>query len=378
MKVFLTIIMVCIGCVSIAPRIYAQEVTFTGEISGLKNDTIHVLGLPLKLGETPIFDVIECVNGNFESSIGFNLNMWHLFKLRIDTINDVFGNEKLSSFKLKNREILFFMKPGDQISISANIAEYGINYQVYGNDISIQRNEVAKQLFPLEEKYNQLVILIEKLESSDQSKEFKDLNDKLQSVSEQISKLELEYIVKHPDWINSAVMIPDFPYDTITKYYENFNSEVKDSFFGRYVAKIINTARINSIAPEFILPDKKGNDISLSDFKGKYVVLYFWGTWCGYCIKDIPKLKEYYSKYQDKVEFISINCRDYQQAWLTAIDKYNMNWINLHAKNKKVPDNYGIEGYPAKIIIDKEGRIIFKSAGSGDEFYNKMDELFNK
>ena len=170
-------------------------------------------------------------------------------------------------------------------------------------------------------------------------------------------------------------MITGFPYDTIAKYYENFNPEVKNSFFGKYVSKILS-APVNYPAPEFTLPDEKGDDISLSSFRGKYVVLDFWGTWCGYCVKGIPKMKDYYSKYQDKVEFVSIDCKDIQQSWLTAIDKYGINWINLYAKNQEVPDKYGVMGYPTKIIIDKSGTIIFKSSGERDEIYQKMDELF--
>ena len=89
-------------------------------------------------------------------------------------------------------------------------------------------------------------------------------------------------------------------------------------------------------------------------------------------------MKEYYSKYKDEIEWLSIGCRDQKQAWIKAIAKYELNWVNLFAENEKITDKYGIEGYPTKIIIDKEGRIVLKTTGESDEFYDKMDELFNK
>jgi thiol-disulfide isomerase/thioredoxin len=89
-------------------------------------------------------------------------------------------------------------------------------------------------------------------------------------------------------------------------------------------------------------------------------------------------MKEYYSKYKDQIAFISIDCRDTKQNWLKAIDRYELNWVNLFTEDETIADKYGVEGYPTKIIIDKEGKIALKTTGEGDEFYDKMDELFGK
>jgi len=87
-------------------------------------------------------------------------------------------------------------------------------------------------------------------------------------------------------------------------------------------------------------------------------------------------MNEYYSKYKNKIEFISIDCHDAREVWLKAIAKYNMNWINLFADDNELNKKYGILGNPTKIIIDKEGKIVLKTIGEGDEFYDKLDEMF--
>lgn len=356
----------------------AQEITFHGKISGIDSAQISVMVLPLKMGEIPISDKIQCVHGEFDSKIKLNLNMWHLVRLNSKEFNKVFGSEKSSSQKLKNREIVFFIQPNDNVSIVANIGEYGINYQVTGNEISIQRNELKKKLYPLEEDYNRLTILIDRAEEQKENQRTKELTDKLSSINDQINRIELVTIAQQPNWIYSAELLANFPTDTISKHFKNFTTDVQNSFFGIHLSKILNASVTGSPAPAFTLQNDKGKEISLNDFIGRYVVLDFWGTWCGYCMRGIPKMKDYYFKYKDKIEFLSIDCRDNKQAWIKAIAKYDLNWINLFAENEKIANQYGIEGYPTKIIIDKEGKIVLKTTGESDEFYDKIDELFNK
>ena len=192
-----------------------------------------------------------------------------------------------------------------------------------------------------------------------------------------IKNNELALIKENPDWDYSVQKLAGFPIDTISKYFKILSSDVQNSFFGIYLSKIMTASEIGSFVPDFILPNEKGEQIALSDLKGKYIVLDFWGTWCGYCLKGIPKMNESYLKYKDKVEFINIGCRDNKIVWLKTIDKLDISGINLFAENDVIPDKFGVSGYPTKIIIDKEGKIILKTIGESDEFYGKLDEIFN-
>ena len=66
----------------------------------------------------------------------------------------------------------------------------------------------------------------------------------------------------------------------------------------------------DGLAPDFELPDLQGNPLKLSSLRGKYVVLDFWGSWCVWCIRGIPAMKEAYTKHKDKMEILGIDCRD--------------------------------------------------------------------
>ena len=134
-----------------------------------------------------------------------------------------------------------------------------------------------------------------------------------------------------------------------------------------------------SQAPDFTLKDLKGNDLALSSLRGKYVVLDFWGSWCGWCIKGIPDMKKYYDKYKDRMEILGIDCRDTEQKWRDAVEKHQLPW--LHVRNAGEPDvsvMYGIQGYPAKIVVDPEGKIAKIVIGEDPAFYEYLDGLFAK
>ncbi len=353
---------------------FSQESSLKGSINGIENADLQIMLLPLKLGETPIMDKIQCIDGSFEYLIKFNQYMWHLVRINSPEFNDIFGAEKSSNQKLKNREIVFFIHPSDKLEVKAKIDNYGINYQVFGNNINIQRNQFTQKLFPLEEEFNRLTILLDKLNSSDAK--IKETETQIKSINSKLDSIRLEMIGEHLDWVYSAQTLAGFPKNTIASYFKHLTSDVQNSFFGIHLSKILNAAQVGSPAPDFILKNETEKTYSLNDFSGKYVVLDFWGTWCGYCIKGIPRMKEYHSKYQDKIEFVSIDCKDNKQSWLKAIAKYDLDWINLFAENEEISEKYGVQGYPTKIILDKDGKIAYKSTGESDKFYEKLDEIF--
>lgn len=136
-------------------------------------------------------------------------------------------------------------------------------------------------------------------------------------------------------------------------------------------------ARIGTKAKDFTLNDLGGKPLSLSSLKGKYVILDFWGSWCGWCIRGFPKMKEYYEKYNDKMEILGIDCNDSPEAWHAAVEKYELPWLHIYNPDgSSLTEDYGITGYPTKIIIGPEGDIVKVIAGEDPTFYSFLDELF--
>lgn len=131
------------------------------------------------------------------------------------------------------------------------------------------------------------------------------------------------------------------------------------------------------MAPDFTLKDIYGKDFSLSSLRGKYVVLDFWGSWCGWCIKGMPEMKKYYEKYKGKFEIVGVDCQDTEAKWKAAVEKHQLPWIHVKNETKDLtPEKYAVTGYPTKVLINPDGTINKIIVGEDPEFYKYLDSLF--
>ena len=123
------------------------------------------------------------------------------------------------------------------------------------------------------------------------------------------------------------------------------------------------------IAPDFTVLDYDSNEVKLSDFKGKPVVLNFWATWCFYCKEEMPDFNIAFEKYPD-VEFLMLNATDGYQETIEIAKKYYENEgfdFNIYFDtNSQAVNNYGITGFPTTIFIDKDGYVVASAGGMID------------
>ena len=132
-------------------------------------------------------------------------------------------------------------------------------------------------------------------------------------------------------------------------------------------------------APDFTLNDINGKPFSLSSLRGKYVVLDFWGSWCGWCIKGMPEMKRYYGKYSGKFEIVGIDCNDTERKWKDAVGKNALPWINVKSEQEDAtPQRYAVKGFPTKVIVAPDGTIAKIAVGESPEFYKYLDSLFGE
>ena len=135
------------------------------------------------------------------------------------------------------------------------------------------------------------------------------------------------------------------------------------------------------LAPDFELPDLQGNPLKLSSLRGKYVVLDFWGSWCIWCIRGIPHMKKAYSKYKDKMEILGVDCQDTEEKWKAAVEEHQLPWLQVRCPEdylQTLGQQYRIQGFPTKVIIDPEGRLVKVVVGEDPAFYTFLDQLFAK
>ena len=201
------------------------------------------------------------------------------------------------------------------------------------------------------------------------------------------------YIMQHLDDEVTATMLFSLDYKEVPQVINRLSPDVRNGRFKDYldgidvflsrVLKEIAAAKQaereieeGKRASDFTLKDINGNDFNLASLfgKGKYIVVDFWGSWCSWCIKGFPKMKEYYNKYKDKLEIVGIACYDKEDKWKAAVAKNNVPWLHVFSPDGITEERYGVTGYPYKVLISPKGKVIKCFKGETDEFYETLDK----
>ena len=135
---------------------------------------------------------------------------------------------------------------------------------------------------------------------------------------------------------------------------------------------------LNAMAPNFTAKNEKGKDISLSDFRGKYVLVDFWASWCGPCRRENPAVVAAYKAFKNKnFTILGVSLDKEQAAWEKAIKDDNLDWTqvsDLKGWNSAPAALYGVRSIPSNFLIDPEGRIIAMNL-RGESLEKKLSEV---
>jgi peroxiredoxin len=168
--------------------------------------------------------------------------------------------------------------------------------------------------------------------------------------------------------------------------YESLSDDLKKSEQGHQLKSAIDALKLTAIgamAPDFIQNDVNGLPVRLSSFKGKYVLIDFWASWCGPCRQENPNVVRTYNKYKNKnftILGVSLDRENGKSAWLAAIKNDGLTWTqvsDLKYWNNLAAAVYGVRSIPQNFLIDPTGKIVAKDL-RGDDLDNKLAELLGK
>lgn len=136
-------------------------------------------------------------------------------------------------------------------------------------------------------------------------------------------------------------------------------------------------AVIGSTAPNFKLADKDGNYRELYEFRGKYVVVDFWASWCSICRRENPKMQSLSSKYNSQVQVIGVNLDQKVENWQNAVITDQLTYLQLHdtlAFDSEIAQSYQISMIPFIMLLNPQGVILMFSSRT-DEIEAKIGQL---
>ena len=244
------------------------------------------------------------------------------------------------------------------------------------------------QLFkPFEDEESRLDQLGNSLAEKGNHKALNSVKQVIKSFAQKEQGVIKDYAEKHPSSYFSAAVVhryfkddPDVP--ELQSIYNEFSPAVRNCYYGKLIKDLLNTAKntaTGSLAPDFTQNYAEGKPVTLSFYRGRYVLIEFWASWCVPCRRDNPNIVQVYSKFHSQgFDILGVSMDSDKAKWKEAIDKDHLSWSqvsDLKGWNNSVRALYGFEYIPTNYLLDKGGKIIAKGL-TVTELTMKLNELF--
>lgn len=361
------------------PKVPADSFTVTGTIEGL--DTEYMSRSVYDSTGKRTTDSIFVTNGTFTYTAKINKAEHIVFWPNVEQTIKRSGR---GYYPVKSSQFAFLAKPGDHIVFNGNVTDF-INAYPSGTKANDDLAKINRKIFPL---MNASVnFLLKKNNLKKENPRTQIIADSITSLDAEILKLKKEFVQNNTTseaaiwYLSDMMMRRQLSNKDAISTFKSLDARLTENAHYKEVAtriEGIEATMIGKTVPDFttkLTPDNK--EFSFKSLRGKYVLIDFWGVWCGPCVAEMPKVKEYADKYADKLTVLGINSGDTKEKMMQFLKPKGYNWQQL--MSGKNADNlvlkFNVSGFPTKFIIDPEGKILQRYLGSSEKAFIELDKL---
>lgn len=306
------------------------------------------------------------------------------FNSRSTGLSPEFKNYKQADIKS------LYVRPRLMFSVDMTVnppkmRELPANYYEFANSFDLNNQEAA-----VNDNYIRAIETLFQLRFN--SEEMKKSSPALLSTIDGQMTIRMNAIAKRLDGNLKNIMLTKYilelqdygmPQNVIDDLYSVYKIKVSNPEYIAMVDKVRKKKQdhgVGAAAPALNLVDKSGKAVNLEEFKGKYVLVDFWATWCGPCMKAMPKEEELMKKYANRSDlvFLMVNISDTEERWKKYIDEKKpggVHWFGDKLKSAEISSDYDFNGIPHWVIIDKDGKFLNDNVGGIEDVETALAKL---
>ena len=292
-------------------------------------------------------------------------------------------------FPNKASSFWFVVSPGTNLKGSADLTDKNfVDYYPTGDKENAVFSRFAQEYMPVQSRLGDIAVALA-VDSTLTEAQRTDLNKESEELEQESDRLRRALVTQHPStmaglWLMEDMLIrSQIEPAELEPLLAKVDKKYHDNYFYQTVAGRIEGAKLAAVGapcPNVEGKDVDGNPFDLKNLRGKYVIIDFWGTWCGACLAGMPAMREFQETNADKLVLVGIaNDKDVEKV-KACMEKHRMTWTNLlqwQGENDYVA-KFNVQGFPTKVLVDPRGTIVYRGSGESEEFYTEVDKIINR
>jgi peroxiredoxin len=280
---------------------------------------------------------------------------------------------------------MLFVTGEGAVHVNTTAATFPIAAEIKGGANTRDLQAYQKAFEPLIKKAGALNEKAQKIAGEDEAAKTA-FRKEAQDFSNEVIAVGRKFVQEHPKSIASIWLMLNelrnrLQPNEFRDMFAGLDKSVQSSRYGEMAAGFLKSAYRNALgveAEDFAQEDVKGQLVRLSSFKGKYVLVDFWASWCGPCRQENPNVVKAYNKYKDKnFTVLGVSLDENRERWLGAIAQDGLSWTqvsDLKGWGNDVAVQYGVQAIPTNFLVDPSGKIIARNL-RGEALEAKLAEL---
>lgn len=288
------------------------------------------------------------------------------------------------TYPVKSQHMWLVAMPGGVVTLKGHLSDFSEVYP-YGDRENDILRELTQHYYPLLNDAVNISVELAREDHGLSDSEMEARKAEQSRINQEANAVLMDFLARHPSSIAGLYFMNDsyvrkwLDTEELASLVDQVEEPYQQTIFygslkGRIEADAYQQGRAIFEIQSERTPDS--TFFSTAEWRGKFYLIDFWGSWCMPCIADFPHLKALKSKFPDRLQVLGI-ASDRVEAWRPAIERHELDWqhILIGSGDQDFANRLNVTGYPTKILVDPNGVIVYRGTGGGEDSFLKMAEI---